>query len=288
MGRLSTYAELFKLKQTFLLVFSGALGYLIVARVSINLYTLLMFLLASTLSVCGTTGLNMYYDKDIDALMYRTKKRPLPTKRLPPGEAYSVSLVFTLIGISLGFMINQWVGLSILVGFLVDVFVYTIALKRRTPINIILGAIAGGMPIFGGYVAFTGYVDIYAVLLSTIVIIWAMLHIWYIAIYYIEDYRIAKVPMLPVVIGERKTIYASFIGILGIFLVDFYIWYTGFGGIFSLITSIIFSVLILTFSIAYLRTNKKQYSRKAYKVLRPYLGVYLLVLYLERILSLLL
>ena len=288
MGRLSIYAELFKIKQTFLLVFSGVLGYLIAAQLSINPYILLMFIFASTFSVCGTTGLNMYYDKDIDALMYRTKKRPLPTKRLPPGEAYTVSLIFTAVGIGLGFLINHWVGISILIGFLVDVLVYTIALKRRTPINIVLGAIAGGMPIFGGYVAFTGYVDEYAILLSLIVILWAMLHIWYIAIYYIEDYRIAKVPMLPVVVGEKKTIYASFFGLLGIFLVALYIWFTGFGGIFSLITSCIFTTLIVIFSIAFLRTNKKQYSRKSYKVLSPYLGVYLLVLYLERIIPLLL
>ena len=287
MGRLSTYAELFKIKQTFLLVFSGVLGYLIAAQLAINPYTLFMFILASTFSVCGTTGLNMYYDKDIDALMYRTKQRPLPTKRLPYGEAYSVSLIFTSIGIGLGFLINQWVGFSILIGFLVDVLVYTIALKRRTPINIVLGAIAGGMPIFGGYVAFTGYVDEYALLLSVIVMLWAMLHIWYIAIYYLDDYRSAGVPMLPVVIGEKKTIFASFFGLLGIFLTTLYIWYTGFGGVLSLITSCVFTILISVFAVLFLRTNRKQYSRRAYKILSPYLGVYLLVLYLERVIPLL-
>ena len=141
--KLQYYAELFKLKQTFLLAYSGVFGYLIAAGLNIDIVKLILFIVASALSISGTTGLNMYYDRDIDAIMFRTRNRPLPANKLDPGEAFAVSMTLAVIGIAIGFMINYWVGIAILLGFLIDVYVYTVFLKRRTPLNIVIGAIAG-------------------------------------------------------------------------------------------------------------------------------------------------
>ncbi len=283
MSKIKLYLELFKIKQTFLLVFSGVLGYLIIAKTDINLIILLLYIIASIFSICGTTGVNMYYDRDIDELMFRTKDRPLPAKKILPDEAYSVSLILVVLGVAISFMINFWVGLATLIGFIVDIYVYTVALKRRTPFNIVLGAIAGGMPLLGGYAAYTGYIDLTGILLSSIVIIWAMLHIWYIAIYYVDDYRKANVPMLPVVVGERKTIAFSILGLILINFIAVELWFIGFAKIYSFITSILFTLAIAVLSLKYLKTNNRKYSRTAYKVLSPYLGVLLIVILFERL-----
>ncbi|MGQ4834651.1 MAG: heme o synthase [Candidatus Asgardarchaeia archaeon] len=283
MKKIKAYLELFKIKQTFLLVFSGVLGYLIASKLYINLLVLVLYIIASILSICGTTGVNMYYDRDIDSMMFRTMRRPLPTKKILPEEAYSVSLIFVVFGVGISFLINFWVGLSTLIGFVVDIYVYTVTLKRRTPINIILGAVAGGMPLLGGYAAYTGYIDLIGILLSSIVMVWAMLHIWYIAVYYLEDYKKANIPMLPVVIGDRKTMMFSIIGLFVINGIVTWLWLLGFTKIYSLITSLLFTLAIASLSIKYLETGNKRYSRSVYKVLSPYLGVLLLVMLIERV-----
>ena len=281
--KLRHYAELFKLKQTFLLVYSGIFGYLIAAGLNIDLVKLILFMIASTLSISGTTGLNMYYDRDIDAIMLRTRNRPLPANKLDPNEAFAVSMTLTVMGIALGFLINYWVGIAILLGFLIDVYVYTVFLKRKTPLNIVIGAIAGGMPIFGGYMVYTGYPTLKAVFLLLIIAIWAMLHIWYIAIYFIEDYRKANIPMLPIVVGEKSTIYVSFIGIFMLNFIVFVMFYLNYATIYAILTSIVFSIIICIALIRFLKTADKKYVRRAYKLLSPYQGILLIVFLIEKI-----
>ena len=283
MSKIKAYGELFKLKQTALLVYSGIFGYLIAAGLGIDWKTLCIFIVASFLSVSGTTGLNMYYDRDIDAIMFRTRTRPLPMGKLDPDEAFAVSMTLTIMGIALGFLINYWVGLSILLGFLIDVYVYTVFLKRRTPLNIVIGAIAGGMPIFGGYAAYVGYPTLKGTLLLLIIAIWAILHIWFIATYYVEDYARAGIPMLPVVVGEEKTVKISFLGLIILFLIILIMKMMNYATIYSLALSGIFTIFICIVLIKYLRTNNREFIRRAYKVLNPYLGFLLIALFLEKI-----
>ena len=280
--KLFTYIELFKMKQTFLLVFTGILGYFISSKLNINPQTLLIYITAITLAVSGTTGLNMYYDKDIDTLMFRTKNRPLPSKKISPKEAYIVSLLFTTIGIGLGFYINLWCGIAITLGFIFDILVYTIALKRKTPLNIVFGSIAGAMPTLSGYVAHKGYINIQAILLSSIVMIWSTIHIWLISTYYINDYRKARIPMLPVVVGERKTIYTSLLSLILINIILITLYLINFTKLLSTTFSFLFTIRISTLLKKYLSTKDKNYVRKAYKILSPYIGTILILIFLER------
>ncbi len=281
MNKIKLYLELFKIKQSFLLVLSGVFGYLIAAGTNIDWQVLGLFLLASILSVCGTTGINMCFDKDIDALMFRTRKRPLPSDKLDPVEAHAVSLVMTWIGVVLGFMINNWVGLTILIGYIVDAYVYSALLKKRTPINIVIGAIAGGMPILGGYAAYLGTIDIKGIILSLLIMIWAMLHIWFIAIYYLDDYKRAKVPMLPVVIGPVKTAKLSiFISMLMTAFI-YFLWLIKQATFLPVIVSTILEVGILATAIRYIKTGDRTIARKIFKFLSPYQVLVLLSLYLE-------
>jgi len=286
MKKLKRYMELFKLKQSFLLVLSGIFGYLIAAGIDINWSVLGLFLLASILSVCGTTGINMYFDKDIDAQMFRTMNRPLPTQELDPIEAHAVSLIMTWIGVAIGFMINFWVGVTILIGYIVDAYVYSALLKRRTPLNIVIGAIAGGMPILGGYIAYTGSPDIKGIILSLLIMIWAMLHIWFIAIYYLEDYQKANIPMLPVVIGPVRTAKVSIpISMLMTALI-YFLWLIKKATILPVIISTILEIGILVTAIRYIISKDRNIARKIFKFLSPYQVLVLLALYLEHFINL--
>ncbi len=285
MSRAKAYAELFKLKQTALLVYSGIFGYFIAAGLDINIVDLSLFIIASFLSICGTTGLNMYYDRDIDSVMFRTRNRPLPSNRLDPDEAFAVSMTLAATGIAIGFFINYWVGIAITLGFLIDVYVYTVFLKRRTPLNIVIGAIAGGMPIFGGYMVYTKQPTLKALLLLLIIAIWAILHIWFIATYYIEDYQRANIPMLPVVIGEEKTIKVSFAGLAILLAIVIAMKILNYATWFSVSVSLLFTIILAIILIKYLQTNNKEYVRKAYKILSPYQGILLLVFFIEKILG---
>ena len=282
MGKIGDYMELFKIKQSALLIFSGFLGVFAAGYTNIDWYKLTLFIIASILSVFGTTGLNMYYDRDIDAIMFRTKKRPLPDQRLDPDEAFFVSLLMAVIGILIGFEINFWTGLAVFLGFFIDAFVYTVLLKRRTVLNIVMGAFAGGMLPFGGYVMVTNYPDVYAILLMFMVALWAIIHIWFIAIYYIEDYREANIPMFPVIYGESKT---AKLGILVVLLIEglvFYMWYTNFIGICTIVISGLMTLGIIASIIRYLRNKSKETVRKIFKFLSPYLGITLLSIACER------
>ncbi len=287
MGKLADYLELFKIKQSFLLIFAGVLGVLIAGGFKIDVIEFLVFLSACMASVFGTTGLNMYYDRDIDSIMFRTKFRPLPDERINPDEAYLISLVLAVVGIIIGFQINFWTGLAVFLGFFIDAFLYTVLLKRKTIFNIVVGAFAGGMLPFGGYVMVTGSPDIYSLLLMLIVALWAMNHIWFISIYYIEDYRAANIPMFPVVYGERKTAFMGIFITLIIQGIVVFMWWVNFTGLYSLIITSLMSLGVIGSIIRYLRSMNKETARKIFKFLSPYLGIILLSVGLERALLIL-
>lgn len=283
MGKLRAYAELFKLKQTFLLAYSGVFGYFIAAGLDIDPYVLGTFVLAAVLSIAGTTGINMYFDRDIDAVMVRTSDRPLPKQRISEREALIVSGILVILGVAVGFTVNFWVGIAVFLGFLIDIAVYTVLLKRRTPWSVALGAIAGGMPIFGGYMAYTGGPDIKAIFLLGIISLWAIAHIWFIATYFVEDYAKANVPMLPVVVGAKRSTYVNIVVVLGIFSIVLSMFLLDLTTVFSLSISLIFTLVIIVLALSFVRSSNRERIKKAYKLLNPYQGLLLLMFWLEKI-----
>jgi len=282
LGKISKWLELFKVKQSALLILAGILGYFIGAPNPFNITIFLVFLFVSILSVFGTTALNMYFDRDIDAIMFRTRNRPLPAGEIDPDEAFFVALTMTIISIVIAYQLNFWTGTAVTLGFLIDAFLYSVLLKRKTTLNIVVGAFAGGMLPFGGYVLATGAPDIYSLILMLIITLWAMLHIWFIAIYYIEDYKSARIPMFPVVYGEMKTAKLSIVILLVIQSIIAYMWYTGFIGLISLVFSLLMTILTLQSIIRYIKKPERFMARKIFKFLSPYLGTILLFMALER------
>jgi protoheme IX farnesyltransferase len=155
----------------------------------------------------GASGaINMWYDRDIDAVMRRTAGRPLPAGRMLPGEALGFGVVLGSGAVVIMGLAVNWVAaelLALTIGFYI--FVYTIWLKRRTPQNIVIGGGAGALPPIVGWAAVTGDVGWGAVALFAIIFFWTPPHFWALSLYRSGEYAAAGVPMLPVVAGPRET-----------------------------------------------------------------------------------
>ncbi len=195
--------EMTKPLQTFLLMITMVGGYL--AAGGTDLVTLLSLLIVGYTSIGGTTVLNMYLERDIDAVMNRTKKRPLPSRRISESAAVLSALILLSASIAFAELINSYVVLTVLAGLYFDVLIYTNLVKRRTPYNIVLGGIAGAMPALGGWAAAVGAITLGGLLLSLAVMLWIPLHIWILAYYLKDEYAKAQIPMFPVVASPFRT-----------------------------------------------------------------------------------
>jgi protoheme IX farnesyltransferase len=169
-------------------------------------------LLAAVAVLCIAVGagaagaINMWYDRDIDAVMQRTRHRPLPAGRVVPEEALSFGVTLSLFSFMLMGVAVNWTAAALLAlasGFYI--FVYTIWLKRRTPQNIVIGGAAGAFPPMIGWAAVTGTVSLESMALFLIIFMWTPPHFWALALYREGDYAKAGVPMLPVVAGKDET-----------------------------------------------------------------------------------
>ena len=155
----------------------------------------------------GAAGaINMWYDRDIDAVMRRTQGRPLPAGRMAPGEALGFGCVLAAASVLVMGLGVNWAAASLLaLTIAFYVFVYTLWLKRRTPHNIVIGGAAGAFPPIVGWAAVTGDVGLPSLLLFALIFFWTPPHFWALALYRSGDYARAGVPMLPVVAGARET-----------------------------------------------------------------------------------
>jgi len=204
-GELRDYVALLKPRVMSLVVFTGFAGLLAAPG---DLHWLLAAVAVLCIAVgAGASGaINMWYDRDIDALMERTRDRPIPKGRINPSDALTFGVV--LAGGSVFFMglaVSYAAAALLAVTILFYVFVYTMWLKRSTPQNIVIGGAAGAFPPMIGWAAVTGGVSIESVVLFLLIFIWTPPHFWALALYRCGDYAAAGVPMLPVVAGKRET-----------------------------------------------------------------------------------
>jgi protoheme IX farnesyltransferase len=199
------YVEILKPRVMSLVVFTGLVG-LSVAPQHIHPVLSVVAVLCIAVGAGSAGAINMWYDRDIDALMRRTAQRPLPTGRMTPGEALGFGVVLGVGAVVvMGLAVNS-VAAALLAGtILFYVFVYTIWLKRRTPQNIVIGGAAGAFPPMIGWVAATGEIGWGAIALFAIIFFWTPPHFWALSLYRVDDYAAAGVPMLPVVSGSRET-----------------------------------------------------------------------------------
>jgi protoheme IX farnesyltransferase len=164
-------------------------------------------LLGGAMAAGAANAINCYWDRDVDAVMRRTRGRPLPAGRVAPRQALAFGVVLSVVAVlTLGLGVNWLSAALALSGILFYVFVYTIWLKRSTPQNIVIGGAAGAIPPLVGWAAVTNQVAAPALVLFAIIFLWTPPHFWALSLYRLEDYRAAGIPMLPVAKGEDETI----------------------------------------------------------------------------------
>jgi len=194
-----------------LVVFTGVIG-LIIAPVKMNPVLALTAILCITIAAGAAGAINMWYDRDIDAIMKRTASRPIPAGRITPESALTYGVVLALFSVLLmGLATNLTAAFILALSIWFYVVVYTIWLKRRTPQNIVIGGAAGAFPAVIGWAAATGSVSLLPILLFVIAFFWTPPHFWSLSLYASADYERAGVPMLPVVKGARHTRWNVFV-----------------------------------------------------------------------------
>ncbi len=201
----SKYFPLIKSLQTGLLLITGLAGYMSARCPVLNISTLLALTGSLLLSISGSTALNMWYDRDIDAKMPRTSNRPLSTGETKPREALIFGLFLSVIGISWALVLDPLYGVVVFAGLFFDVVVYTIWLKRRTAWSIVWGGISGGMPVLAGRVLGVGHIDWVGIALAMAVLFWIPTHILTFSLRYHEDYQAANIPTFPSVYNNQTT-----------------------------------------------------------------------------------
>ena len=168
---------------------------------------------AITAGCAGCNALTNYNDRDIDAIMLRTRHRPLPSGRITPQNALRFALGLIAVSLILSALLNLLSLLWMSLGVLDNVGVYSLLLKRRSPLNILLGGFSGGLPVLFGWSAVTpgpvGSLTPYfliPLLMAGLVFVWIPVHIWFLAVSYRSDYSRANIPMLPVVVGPETAL----------------------------------------------------------------------------------
>ena len=215
------FLQLLKPRVMSLVIFTGFAGMLLApADMHPLLFGISLFAIAAGAGASG--AINQWYDRDIDAIMLRTRNRPIPSGAVEPAEALSFGLVISALSVLLLGLASNWFAAGLL-AFTIFFYgvVYSIWLKRRTPQNIVIGGAAGALPPVIGWVAVTGTMPIEPLILFAIIFMWTPPHFWALALVRNEDYQRANIPMMPVVAGAPETrrqilIYAALLAPLGV------------------------------------------------------------------------
>jgi protoheme IX farnesyltransferase len=199
------FVALLKPRVMSLVVFTGFAG-LVAAPGALHPLLALIAVLCIAVGAGAAGAINMWYDRDIDAVMVRTSDRPIPAGRMDPAEALAFGVVLSIASVlTMALAVNLAAAALLALSIAFYVFVYTIWLKRRTPQNIVIGGAAGAFPPMIGWAAVSGDVGIGAIVLFLIIFMWTPPHFWALSLFRAEDYAKAGVPMLPVVAGVRET-----------------------------------------------------------------------------------
>lgn len=271
-----------KPRQTLLLLTTMLCSYLIAGGRSLE--ALVIGGLAEFLAIAGTTAMNMYLEVDIDSLMPRTSRRPLPSGALQPTVALYFAALSFLAGVLLSHAISPLLTLTILIGFFSDILVYTNIAKRTTPVNILLGGVAGSMPALGGWVLASGW-GAGGVILALIVMAWIPMHIWFLAIYFEDDYRSAGVPMLPVVAGPVKTSTIVEASLVVLALLTWALYLAEGVGLSAAIASTILTASSIRTIESFKKTLDKRVAKSLFKTGSPLLAVVFVLAALESLLT---
>jgi protoheme IX farnesyltransferase len=239
-------------------------------------------LLGGALAAGGASALNSYVDSDIDGVMSRTSRRPTVTGLVTPAETLFFGLALsTLSFVVLAMFVNMLAAALSMLGILYYVFFYTLYLKRATIHNIIIGGAAGAIPPLVGWAAVTGSLDLRALYLFALIFFWTPPHTWALALLVKKDYAHARVPMLPVVAGEKETTYQIFLYSILLITLTLLPFTFNMMGWFYLIAAIVLGIPFLYLAWKLRQDHSKSTGKRLYKFSQTYLALIFLVMVLD-------
>jgi protoheme IX farnesyltransferase len=273
MAGVGDYFALLKPRVMSLVVFTALVGMLVAPG---HLHPVLGFtaLLCIAIGAGAAGALNMWYDADIDAVMTRTARRPIPAGRIAPREALGFGVMLGASAVvMLGLVINLAAAALLAFTIVFYVLIYTVWLKRSTPQNIVIGGAAGAFPPMIGWAAATGGIGIESVLLFLIIFFWTPPHFWALSLSRADEYARAGVPMLPVVAGAAETRRQILIYSLVLVPIALAPWMLGFAGILYGATALVLGTLFVALALK-LKSSPSEATAKslfAYSVLYLFL-----------------
>ena len=206
MSILKDYFSLLKPRVMSLSIFTSLVGIMIAPGFNFS-YEILIILFSISLGSGASGALNMWYERDLDKLMDRTKNRVLPLGKIKPNNALILGSSLSFISIGILYAFSNILAASILaLTIFFYIFVYTIWLKKRTSQNIVIGGAAGAFPPMIGWAAISGSLSIEILIIFLIIFVWTPPHFWALALYKSDDYRKANIPMMPLIVGNKKTV----------------------------------------------------------------------------------
>jgi protoheme IX farnesyltransferase len=258
-SRVRDYFNLLKPRVMYLVVFTGLTGQLLAPG---HIHPLIAFVAILCIAIgSGAAGaINMWYERDIDGLMSRTKFRPIPSGHIAPEDALHFGIILASSSVILmGLVVNLKSSLMLLSTIVFYIVIYTIWLKPRTPQNIVIGGAAGSFPPIIGWLSVTNHISIEPITLFLIIFMWTPPHFWALALNKSDDYAKASIPMLPIVKGIKNTKIQIFIYTIILILTSLLPYFVKLSGLIYLSASMILGALFILESYLLLRddTNKR-------------------------------
>jgi heme o synthase len=279
------YLELTKLRIVLLLCFTTLTAMVIAAGGLPPVAVTLPTLIGGALAAAGASAINQFIDRDMDARMSRTSRRPIPSGRVTPLNAlfFGIGLV-TWAVLILSVSVNLLSAVLALIGALYYVILYTVILKRNTVVNILIGGGAGAIPVLVGWSAVTGTLSYQAGILFAIVFWWTPPHSWALALLVNTDYARANVPMMPVARGEETTRVQILLYSVQLFLITLLPAVFGFLGPIYLLAASVLGVGMIWLSRRLVREGTKALARTTYKYSTAYLAFLFMAMMIDRLL----
>ena len=276
---MKAFFNLMKPRVMSLVIFTCAVG-LLIAPAKVNFSTAIFSLLAVALGAGAAGALNMWYESDLDSLMTRTCLRPIPTGKLTRNQALAFGVLSSLISVIVLYIFSNLIAATLLATtILFYVFIYTIWLKRKTSQNIVIGGASGALPPLIGWAIATNGIALEPIILFLIIFIWTPSHFWALSLYKSEDYKKAKIPMLPITAGIKTTKFNIFIYALILFPVAISPFFFNFYGLIYFILATTLSGYYIFISFKLLKEKNLIIEKKLAAKLFGYSIIYLFMIF---------
>ncbi len=273
---LRAYISLFKLRICGLITFSAIVGYIAaLPSTTLSFYNIVLLTVATMLAAMSASAFNHYFERDIDAVMNRTRSRPLVIeKSLHPAVVIAIALGLLMVALLLSVKaLNYMVALHLGLGAFVYAVIYTVWLKRRSWLNIIIGGLAGSFAVLAGGASASPELCMQPVLLAIVMFFWTPSHFWSFAILHAEDYRKAGIPMLPVVIGYQKTALYIMLNSILLVLSSLLPFILGYNGLIYLVGAVVSGAYLLRWNGRLLNDMSQEILRKNFMASMVYLAM---------------